>query len=491
MYSAVIFTGSSWIDSSLVKDPDSDIYPVLRSIGAYQVANVLRDQGYPTKVIDYFPYLFHNRYDQLLKIIDNTVTQDTLWIGFSSTFFDGYWAIDTHPLRAEKIQNFISYIKEKNSNIKIVLGGASSWKKEFPNVVNYYVEGYADNSVLELTKYLDGKNPFFMIKDQCVSNDRTAVNFNFTDYKFKWYDTDNVKYNEVLPIEISRGCIFKCAYCSYPLNGKKKLDFIKNPTVLYDHFVENYEKFGVTSYMYTDDTHNDSLEKLEYLYNNVYSKLPFKIQFNAYIRLDLLRAHPAMIDILKESGLKTCFFGIESMNYESNKTVGKGMRQDKIVETLYTVRETWNDVFLQGAFIVGLPNETEESASQWLDLVTDPKFPLDHITINPLHLFKNQGESSYWSNDIEKYPEKYGYSFSSNDSWISNTGMTKNHATQIKDKYRSLMFKTQRNKTSWMTAWRLQNLEIDLQQYKSMSSVDLKSKINLFFDNYISRCLSA
>jgi radical SAM superfamily enzyme YgiQ (UPF0313 family) len=30
---------------------------------------------------------------------------------------------------------------------------------------------------------------------------------------------------KVLPIEIARGCIFKCKFCSYPLNGKQNLDF--------------------------------------------------------------------------------------------------------------------------------------------------------------------------------------------------------------------------------------------------------------------------
>lgn len=485
----IIFTGSSWIDSALFKDPDSEIFPVLRSIGAYQVAGVLRNQGYTVNVIDYFPYLFHNRYEDLLKIVDAVVSDSTLWVGFSSTFFDSYQAIDTHPLRSEKIADFVSYLKEKNNKLKFVLGGATAWRKEFPTTIDYYVEGYADETVVGLTKYIQGKNPFFMINDQCVTSDRTAVNFNFSDYKFSWHESDNIMPNEVLPVEVSRGCIFKCSYCSYPLNGKKKLDFIKNPNLLYDHFVENYERFGTTSYMYTDDTHNDSLEKLEHLYNNVYSRLPFKIKFNAYIRLDLLKAHPEMIGLLKESGISSCFFGIESMNYDANKVVGKGMRLEKTLETLYKVREEWNDVFLQGAFIVGLPNDTEETIDHWLGLATEPDFPLDHVTINPLHLFKNQGENGYWYNEIEKSPEKYGYSFASNDSWISNTGITRDRAVEIKNAFHRKMNRNNRNKITWMTQWRLQNLGLSLGQYSSMDKDAIQSTISVYVDQYIKRCL--
>lgn len=489
MNNIIIFTGSSWIDSDLIRDPDSEIYPVLRSIGAYQTASILRDHGYQVTVIDYFPYLFHNRYDDLLKILDRVMSNETLWAGFSSTFFDSYQAIDTHPLRSQKIKEFVGYLKTKSSKLKIVLGGATSWRKEFPETVDYYVEGFADETVVGLSKYLQGSNPFFMINDKSITSDRTAVNFNFSDYKFSWHETDNIISNEVLPVEVSRGCIFKCSYCSYPLNGKKKLDFIKNPSILYDHFVENYEKFGVSSYMYTDDTHNDSLEKLEHLYNNVYSKLPFKIQFNAYIRLDLLRAHPQMIPLLKESGISSCFFGIESMNYDSNKVVGKGMRLEKTIETLADVRQAWSNVFLQGAFIVGLPNDTEETINHWLDIATNKEFPLDHVTINPLHLFKNQGDHGYWYNDIEKFPEKYGYSFTSNTDWVSNTGITKQRAVEIKNRFHYKMRSQNRNKTSWLTQWRLQNLNISKEQYMSMSTTDIKGRVDVYFDQYISRLL--
>lgn len=489
MYNVILFTGSSWLDGDHVRDPDADIYPVLRSVGAYQVASVLRNNNYSTKVIDYFPFLFHRKYDQLLKIIDTIVDNSTLWIGFSSTFFEGYSMIESNPLRSDKITHFINYIKSKNNKIKIVLGGAHAWRKDFSEIINFYVEGYSDSSVLELTKYLDGKNPFFIFKNKTISSDKTASNFDFTNYMFEWTDEDAIKTNEVLPVEVSRGCIFKCSYCSYPLNGKKKLDFIKNPNILYDHFVENYEKFGVTSYMYTDDTHNDSIDKLEFLYNNVYSKLPFKIKFNAYIRLDLLRAHPITIDLLKDSGISSCFFGIESLNYESNKSVGKGMRPDRIIETLLTVREKWNDVFLQGGFIVGLPNETEKTANQWLDMITNLDFPLDHITLNPLHLFKNQGSDGYWANDIEKFPEKYGYSFLTNDNWISNTGMTKDVAIDLNKKYRFKMLKNKRNKVSWLTKWRLQNLDLNINHYAKMDVDEIRNHVDKFFDQYIERCI--
>jgi radical SAM superfamily enzyme YgiQ (UPF0313 family) len=486
----VIFTGSAWIDPDEVNDTDADIYPVLRSIGAYQVASILRNEGYTVKVIDYFPYLLNYRYADLISLIERYINSETLWVGYSTTFFDGYDASTMHPLRNEKIYSLKDKILSINNKIKTVVGGAKAWKKEFDDFTDFYIEGYADSTVVGLTKYIEGKNPFFQINYKSVISDRAASNFNFSNYSFTWDNTDAINSNECLPIEIARGCIFKCSYCSYPLNGKKKLDFIKSPEILLSEFRRNYELYGVDSYMYADDTHNDSLDKLKYLYDEVYSKLSFKIKFSAYLRLDLLRAHPEMIPLLRESGLRSCFFGIESLNYASNKTVGKGMQTTKIIETLHLLRNEWPDVFMQGAFIVGLPNESENSVKDWLSIISDESFPLDRVTLNPLHLYKDQGESGYWFNDIENNPEKYGYVFSNNNEWTNNTGLTKQRSIQIVKDAGKILQKLGKNKFTWFTDWRLQNLGISRDQRSKLCRHARSEIVREYIEQYIKNQLT-
>ena len=192
-----------------------------------------------------------------------------------------------------------------------------------------------------------------------------------------------------------------------------------------------------------------------------------------------------MIPLLRESGLSSCFFGIESLNYESNKVVGKGMRLEKTVQTLNKVRTAWPDIFLQGGFIVGLPNETEEPANNWLDLVTDPNFPLDRVTLNALTLSKIQGKNGYWYNDIEKFPEKYGYTYSTNQSWISNTGMTYNKAVEIQRKFSKKIRENNLNKKTWVTSLRLQNVGLTYDQFESLTVLETKNIVNSFIDNYL------
>ena len=71
----ILFTGST-------------LNHMVRSIGAYQIASRLRYHGYTVQVIDYFPTIFNSRNNLILNILNHYVSKDTLWVGFSSTFFD-------------------------------------------------------------------------------------------------------------------------------------------------------------------------------------------------------------------------------------------------------------------------------------------------------------------------------------------------------------------------------------------------------------------
>ena len=66
-------------------------------------------------------------------------------------------------------------------------------------------------------------------------------------------------YNQVkiLPLEVARGCIFKCNFCSFPLNGKGKGEAIRDFSYIRDELIENYELYGIEDYWLTDDTFND------------------------------------------------------------------------------------------------------------------------------------------------------------------------------------------------------------------------------------------
>ena len=58
----------------------------IKALGAYRVANELRNHGYTVKVIDYAG-LWVADSSLLLKILNNLIGPNTLFVGFSTTFF--------------------------------------------------------------------------------------------------------------------------------------------------------------------------------------------------------------------------------------------------------------------------------------------------------------------------------------------------------------------------------------------------------------------
>ena len=513
MAQVIIFTGTSRTNPKMFYDKaDATSFVMNRPLGAYQIASILRDNGYTVQVIDRWHWMIREKGAEFYTdVIKKYISKDTLWIGWSNTFFEGkpvklgdttnigyiQPAAEAVGMRNRGLEAFRNWRRHINPNIKFVVGGAKTWRwsqQDF-KFFDYYVEGYADVMALELTNYLAGKGPKpITVKtddgSEILNYDRRGDKFKFVNHKHNWHQSDHIEPDEALPIEISRGCIFRCAYCSFPLNGKKKLDFIRDHEPLKEEFIQNYEKYVVTKYYYSDDTHNDSFEKLEYLYNEVYIKLPFKIQFATYLRLDLLAAHPHTIPFLKESGLVGTFFGIESFNNKANKTVGKGATEERIYENLWKCKEVWKDqVHIHSGLIFGLPNDSEETIRDWCSRAIEKDSPIDWSMITELHLFPNFKKDAHWLNRMEMDPESFGYKFEADGvNWTNNMGLTKARAQELSAEFKEIMFKNKKgdrvHPKSWFSFAHASNLKMDTEEFLKTHPLKVLEKRDKILNDY-------
>jgi len=371
-----------------------------RAAGAYRIASEFRKRNQKVKVIDFFTSF---KLEEIKQLILRHKTKETEWIGFSSTFiapvgFDAFASrvkirsaleqATSIGLTYEESKDLFDFIK--SLGLQTIVGGMRT-KHEFNGV-----------------KYLYGPAEDHFFKD-----------FNFNTSQIIWDHDDHIFEREHLPIEIARGCIFKCSFCSYPLNGKKLWDFCKSPKVLKEEMMRNYIDHGTEGYMFSDDTYNDSVEKISKL-NDMYKTLPFNLEFSSYARADLIISKPESWDILAESGLKSVFFGIESFNHESAKSIGKGMHPDKVKEGLQWMKEKHPHILISCGFIAGLPYETKESLNSTCDWLESnnyvDSYSFQVLSISPL-------------SKIGIDPVKYGYKF--NEQGWYNDNMTAAEAEKI------------------------------------------------------------
>lgn len=396
MANLIIFSG--------MQEPE---HYAVRSGGQYQLASWLRQFGYTVKVIDFCFKIPPETIEQIArKHIDN----DTIAFGVSTTF----WEIVKISLNGQEVggvtvpkwlKHLRTVFKHEYPNIKWIAGGANSLSPVLEDDwvrINYFAED-------ETLSYLD------------KLTDKTEIRpkFDIQNFTKTYSDEDFIQSYETLSIEISRGCIFKCKFCQFPLIGRKKGTNIRKEEDIRAELIKNYEKFGTTKYYFSDDTFNESLDKVQMIHR-ISKSLPFTLEYIAYLRLDLLATYPEMITLLPESGLRSAFFGIESFQIEGAKVIGKGWNGQYAKDFLLKIKEQWkNKTNWWIGMIVGLPGwskEQEELDIKWL--IENDMSCWWHwaLYINPINVKNNQK----WVSEFEKNYEKYGYTFT-DDNFVNWT----------------------------------------------------------------------
>jgi len=499
----------------------------VRPAGAYAVATTLRAAGYSVQVVDHFLLL---GVEKTLAIIDKFVGPNTLFVGFGTTFmnptyrhlkeaevnnqiftYDGYWTttsnrniyVDTIAYRVpisdpemDAIKNRITSI---NSKTKLVIGGSKANDLR-QSQMDVFIIGYAEQSVVDFAKYLQGKNPFFHYRttqagQMIVDHDIDAKNYNFSESGIRFSSTDLIDSTELLPLEVARGCIFKCKFCSFRLIGKKKNDYTKTFEALYSELMYNYDNFGVTRYTFVDDTLNESIYKLDHILR-VVKKLPFKLEIASYIRHDLIHTYPEMADMLSEIGLKAACFGIESLNHETGKLIGKGLHPEKTKELLTWLRneKKWkNNILMYSGFIIGLPKDTVNTVTTWTEEISDPSYPLDSVYIIPLMMISDSTRLK--KSEFELNYEKYGYTYETGSTvrW-KNKDWTYDSATAFAKKYTLRNWESKRNTVTSFASVALRSYGYSWEQIFAMREKDYNwhnifqtniIRTNTYYDNLI------
>lgn len=394
--------------------------------GTYKVATEVRLAGYTCQVVDLFSKF---TYQELENIINKFVTNETVLIGFSCTLMEKriglYNSKDSTVYNFgrpdEEVRSLLDYTKIKNSKIKTVAGGArininSTW-----DFIDYTVINKGDIAIVKLVEHLLYGNNLPLVKTEPYkvidgsSPDYFYSQEQFATSKIIYQPQDIILPGECLPIEVARGCIFSCAYCHFDLIGKKIGDWQKAEDSLRDELLRNYELYGTTHYMVSDELINESLPKME-LVHKVFTNLPFKITYTSYARLDLISAFPQMRDMIQESGAVSIAFGIETMNDVAGKKIGKGLGKDRTKAALAHCAETWKGkIVTSSQFIVGLPGEDEASIRETVDWLVSDECELDIFGFLPL--FIRPEEDGRSTSKIDRDPKKFGYVLHEEKPW--------------------------------------------------------------------------
>lgn len=287
---------------------------------------------------------------------------------------------------SEPVSEIISFIRNYNNSVKIIVGGP---------FISKQVENIEKNSLELFCKYLNADFYIFNIEgEQALSNVLSAIK-NGEDYKniknIGYRDGDNyvitpfeneinsleenmVDYSlfpkedigEFLHIRLSKGCPYACSYCAFPLRAdkykyldieyaKKELDAVRNIGT-------------VKRLLFIDDSFNVPKARFkELLKMMIEQKYDFK--WHCFIRCD--QCDEEMVELMKEANCEGVFVGLESANDKLLQGMNKTSRKEDFRRTIPLFKKAGFTVFI--SIFTGFPGETYDTFQETIDFLKEVK----------------------------------------------------------------------------------------------------------------------
>jgi hypothetical protein len=181
-------------------------------------------------------------------------------------------------------------------------------------------------------------------------------------------------------------------------------------------------------------------------------------------------------------GLIGNFFGLETLQPESAKAIGKGLHPNKVKDRLYWLREKWQDkVNIEAGFILGLPYDTLAYFNDLLAWTLEEDNPLHSIHFYPLMLFHyKEKELRPYSSEFSINPEIYGYEFNEVNSafWsLANQKLNYRLCQEISNKFLDL--RSPMNKIAGFHMITTLNAGVSLEDIYSLTNDQINQKYDI------------
>ena len=177
---------------------------------------------------------------------------------------------------------------------------------------------------------------------------------------YKKYRSILAKRNPITTIISSRGCSYRCKFCSNLESGHRvRYRSAKN---VVDEMQECIEKFGIYDFFFFDELFTVNKERVIDICNEIKSR-NMKIRWHCRSRADVLDEE--MIIRMKKAGCRLIQFGIETGSERLQKYINKNLNLIKVHHIIKNVYE--NGIHTYADFMVGLPTETREETMETIE----------------------------------------------------------------------------------------------------------------------------
>lgn len=371
-------------------------------LGLASLTAVLRREGWNVRLLDMFDYSWGDA-----KECVDAGAPDIVGI----TAITG-----THLI----VRDLASLFKRKKNPPVVIIGGPHATHLHeqiaFHYPVDYVVRGEGEDTLREIVQCLSHggsaekipgvtykKNGTLVVTpDRPLIEDLNALPFpDYSDLDLHRYRPYMDKAGVVprivdrdtfaLPLLGTRGCPYRCSYCSCPLLWQRTVRY-RSPSHIVGEIEAHVQK-GVRLFLFSDDIFTLNPERVKIFCAKILEKR-LDISWTANGRIPV---SDDLLDIMARAGCRRIFYGVESGSSAILKNVNKDTKIDDIHRTIVRTRN-WR-MSPSVSLMVGNPGETRQSVNQTIKILKDSR-PDDIIISSTLvfpgteleNLLKRNGE---------------------------------------------------------------------------------------------------
>ena len=316
------------------------------------------------------------------------------------------------------------YIKQANSNSTVILGGAHAIllpEETLATIpeVDVIVRGEGEETIVELLRAIECEQPLSKIQGISYRQDGKVIS---TDARSAIVDLDSLPFlayhllpmrgyrphpphGRALPfaaIITSRGCPYRCSYCSKPVFGDNYRGQSSKRVV--DEIAYHKRKFGIKEFAFYDDVFTLDKQRAYAIADEIIER-GLKIDWTCETRVNLVDKE--LLRYLKQAGCYSIAYGIESGSQEIVNTLNKDITLEQAEEAVSLSREVGLQTI--GYFMIGSPGESPETIRQTIQFAKNLKLdfaqfsitiPLPGAKLYKLYIDGRKGESIPWESFV-------------------------------------------------------------------------------------------
>jgi radical SAM superfamily enzyme YgiQ (UPF0313 family) len=247
---------------------------------------------------------------------------------------------------------------------KIIVGGphASVAPETLPNFVDHIVQGEGERAILDI---VEGRSADRLVRRGRIENldelPMVAWDY-FVDLPYDWH-MEFVDEGPVFTMNTSRGCPFRCTFCSVGSVWGKKYTWRSAGRIVseIEHLIND---FGAKGIYFREDNFTANQKRLREFCNLLTAK-GIEIPWVCESRVSTLSRD--LVQLMSQAGLRGFYFGVES----GSQQVLDALKKDITVKQIENAFAWCHEFGVKAAasMIMGVPGETETDRQQTDELL--------------------------------------------------------------------------------------------------------------------------